>query len=144
MPPIVPATPRESSPCGVFAIESARIAWEIPGASRSSTERVASGVTSRAASPVPPVVRTRSASSASSAIAAAICSRLVGHEPALDLVAVRPQELLEGVAASVLRLAPRDTVGDGQHRCPQTSTLVFSISVTSVITIPLSIAFAMS
>jgi len=37
----------------------------IPGASRSSTARVASGVTSRSLSPVPPVVSTRSAASAS-------------------------------------------------------------------------------
>ena len=32
-----PATPRESRPCGVFAIESARSASAIPGASRSRT-----------------------------------------------------------------------------------------------------------
>ena len=44
-------TAREQWAWGVFAIESARIASAIPGASRSSTERVASGVTSRGATP---------------------------------------------------------------------------------------------
>ena len=37
------AAPRERRPCGVFAIESARRACAMPGASRSSTSRVASG-----------------------------------------------------------------------------------------------------
>ena len=50
--PIVPATPRESRPFGLAArVDSAR-----PGASRSTTDRVASGVRSRGANPVPPVV----------------------------------------------------------------------------------------
>ena len=65
-------------PCGVLAIESARSACAIPGASRSNTSRVASGVTSRGASPVPPVVRTNRAEAASSRIAAAIWSRSSG------------------------------------------------------------------
>jgi hypothetical protein len=33
-----PATPRESSACGVFAASRARIASAMPGASRSSTD----------------------------------------------------------------------------------------------------------
>src|SRR5690349_23966578 len=76
--PATPAVPRESKPCGVFAIESARSACAIPGASRSSTSRVASGVTSRGARPVPPVVRTRRDEAASALIAAAISSRSSG------------------------------------------------------------------
>jgi hypothetical protein len=76
--PRTPAAPRERRPCGVFAIESARNACAIPGASRSSTSRVASGVTSRGASPVPPVVRTSRADRASSRTAAAISTRSSG------------------------------------------------------------------
>src|SRR5690606_6815538 len=45
---------------GVDAVPCARIASATPGASRSITVRVASGVTSRALKPVPPVVMTRS------------------------------------------------------------------------------------
>ena len=57
-PPTVPATPRESIPCGVFSSDFARRASAIPGTSRSITRRVASGVRSFGESPVPPVVRT--------------------------------------------------------------------------------------
>ena len=76
--PRTPASPRESRACGVFASESARSASAIPGATRSSTSAVASGVTSRGPRPVPPVVSTTAASSASSAIASAIASRSSG------------------------------------------------------------------
>jgi len=76
--PTTPAAPRERRPCGVFAIESARSACAMPGASRSTTSRVASGVTSRGARPVPPVVRTRRAEAASSRTAVATCSRSSG------------------------------------------------------------------
>src|SRR5579883_2073745 len=55
--PRTPATPRESMPKGVCFRLSARMASAMPGASRSITARVASGVTSRGARPVPPVVR---------------------------------------------------------------------------------------
>ena len=64
-----------------------------PGTSRSSTDSVASGVTSRGARPVPPVVSTRLRRAASSRSAAAICVALVGHDPTLDLVALRLQQL---------------------------------------------------
>ena len=70
-----PAMPRESSACGVRAMASARTASARPGVSRSTTDRVASGVTSRGANPVPPVVRTTATpESASSRIADAIRS----------------------------------------------------------------------
>ncbi len=50
------ATPREIIAIGVTFNDSARIASAIPGASRSITFDVASGVLSRGPSPVPPVV----------------------------------------------------------------------------------------
>ena len=56
----MPETPRESIACGVLVMEAARIASSSPGVSRSTTSRVASGVTSRGEKPVPPTVRTRS------------------------------------------------------------------------------------
>ena len=52
----IPETPRESMPIGVCFIDSARIASAMPGASRSITALVASGVTSSGVKPVPPVV----------------------------------------------------------------------------------------
>src|SRR5688572_21680361 len=76
--PRSPAMPRESKPCGVFAIASARIASGIPGTRLSITEAVASGVTSRGATPVPPVVSTSDASAASALIARAISSTSSG------------------------------------------------------------------
>ena len=84
--PRSPLTARESIACGVLASEPARIASAKPGAGRSSTSSVASGVTSRAVKPVPPVVRTRlaSVSSAKRVSSAAICVALVGHDGALD------------------------------------------------------------
>ena len=69
---------------------------------------------------------------------------LVRHEPPDHLEAVGDQQLLERVAAPVLRLAARDAVGDGEDPGPHTSSFVFSTSVISVIIMPLSIAFAMS
>ena len=51
----MPATPRESRPSGL----TSRIASARPGASRSSTARVPSGVRSLGPNPVPPVVTTR-------------------------------------------------------------------------------------
>src|SRR5262249_45450864 len=73
-----PASPRESRACGVRSRASARIASATPGASRSSTAAVASGVTSRGANPVPPVVSTTLAMSASWQIAAPIVSLSAG------------------------------------------------------------------
>ena len=56
--PRMPATPRESIQWRVWGREASRIASAIPGTSRSITSPVASGVTSRGATPVPPVVST--------------------------------------------------------------------------------------
>ncbi|MNL89676.1 hypothetical protein D3C87_2201480 [compost metagenome] len=57
----MPETALDSIALRVFCIEVIRIASAKPGATRSMTFSVASGVTSRAASPVPPVVRIKSA-----------------------------------------------------------------------------------
>ncbi len=55
--PRVPATPRERTAKGVSRRPSARMRSGSPSSRRSQTRRVASGVTSRTVSPVPPVVR---------------------------------------------------------------------------------------
>jgi hypothetical protein len=60
-----PHTDRDSAPSGVIFTLSALINSANPGASRSITSRVASGVTSRGPSPVPPVVKIRFAAPAS-------------------------------------------------------------------------------
>ena len=136
-----PATPRESRPCGVFAIESARSACAIPGASRSSTVRVASGVTSRGAIPVPPVVSTSAARAGELLDRRGDLARLVGDDAPRDVVPVGSEQLRERVAARVLGLAARHAVGHGEHR--RVHCFVFSTSSTSNV-ICLSIAFAMS
>ena len=89
----------------------------MPGASLSSTARVASGVTSRGVRPVPPVVRMRSARSASAqaARAAAIADGLVGDEGAVgeDEVVLRGPGG-DGVARGIGPLAAVAGVGDGE------------------------------
>ena len=45
---------------GVLASEARRIASSRPGVGRSTTSRIASGVTSRGEKPVPPTASTRS------------------------------------------------------------------------------------
>lgn len=62
VPPRMPAVSRERQACGVMAIDAARMASGMPGAMRSHTAAVASGVTSRGEKPVPPVVRTSATS----------------------------------------------------------------------------------
>jgi len=56
----MPATAREMMALAVFLRLSMRITSPKPGSSRSTTRSVASGVTSRGETPVPPVVRIRS------------------------------------------------------------------------------------
>ena len=58
----IPETPLESIACGVYLSDSARIASEIPGISLSKIDFVTSGVMSRGAHPVPPVVSIKSTS----------------------------------------------------------------------------------
>jgi hypothetical protein len=70
---------------------------------------------------------------------------LVGNDPALDLVALGPQELVERVSAAVLARTCHDAVRHRQHsRLQLTRSFVFSTSRTSAIRISLSTAFAMS
>src|SRR5437660_2238033 len=67
--PHTPHTPRLSRAKGVFFSPSRRIRSATPSSILPQTERVASGVTSRAEIPVPPVVTTSRAFRASSTIA---------------------------------------------------------------------------
>ena len=57
VPFATPATPRERIAAGVWERPSIRMASGIPGISRSKSGAVASGVTSRELSPVPPAVK---------------------------------------------------------------------------------------
>src|ERR1043165_4287831 len=59
--PQTPHKPRLNTANGVFFSPSRRIRSEIPSSIRPQTERVASGVTSRAEMPVPPVLTTNRA-----------------------------------------------------------------------------------
>ena len=61
----MPAAARESMARGVIWRDCHRMASAMPGAGRSTTDRVASGVRSVGEKPVPPVVRIRSARSSS-------------------------------------------------------------------------------
>ena len=62
----------------------------------------------------------------------------------VDLVTLSRKEPDEKLAAPVLALTGRDSVRDRQDGGPQTGSLVFSTSVTSLTDIFESIAFAMS
>ena len=78
--PRIPAIARETIASGDDAAVATRAASGMPGTWRSITRRVASGVTSRGATPLPPVVSTRSTFSVSaiSASVLAIISRSSG------------------------------------------------------------------
>ncbi len=68
--PRMPATSRERQERSVMAREAARMASGMPGAMRSQTAVVASGVTSRSENPVPPVVSTSATSWATTSLSA--------------------------------------------------------------------------
>ena len=70
--------------------------------------------------------------------------RLVGDDAALHREALALEQLGERVAAAILARPVVDAVRDRQHGGVHTGSFVFSTSVTSVIVIALSIAFAMS
>ena len=76
--PKLAQTPRESAAKGVCFIPACRITSPTPSMMRSQTARVASGVTSRAAMPVPPVVTIKRASPESSRSVEAIRSMSSG------------------------------------------------------------------
>jgi hypothetical protein len=95
--PRIPATPRESIQLTVWPLDARRIASAIPGTSRSITARVASGVTSRGATPVPPVVSTSAAVDVAPLAQPLLdLCPLVGDDlTRRDLTADRARELLE-------------------------------------------------
>ena len=121
--PRVPATPRDSMPKPRPSPSLARrIASAIPGASRSITARVPSGVRSRGPNPVPPVVTTRPAKPSAQLARA---RRRPSSTPSAvtrcvdDLVARGGQLLDERAPALVVARAVGDAVGDGEHLGPQ-------------------------
>ena len=90
---------------------SARIASAIPGASRSSTGRVASGVTSRGVNPVPPVVSTSELRAGQVDDRVRDLVGLVRDDAPLDVESLAREQLGERVAAPVLARAR-----DGRRR----------------------------
>ena len=141
--PTVPAMPRERTPCG--GARSRR-----PGSPRRSRaprargrRAVASGVTSRGATPVPPVVSTSRASSASSRSAAAIASRSSGTTRRDDVVALGSPAAPRACRRSRPR-ARRATPSETVSTAALIGSFVFSSSRISSTTISASIAFAMS
>ena len=115
--PRIPATPRDSRPSGLIR----RIASASPGASRSMTCRVPSGVWSRGANPVPPVVTTRPAKPSVSSVRAAATAAApsVGDAVLDDLEPGRGQLLDERPTAGVVAGAVGHAVADRQHLGPQ-------------------------
>ncbi len=76
--PTLPTTARDNAAIGVWVRPAVRISSANPGASRSTTAFVASGVTSRGPNPVPPVVTTSPWTAASSRNARSISARSSG------------------------------------------------------------------
>ena len=105
--------------------------------------RVASGVTSRGASPVPPVVSTTAARCCEVVDRGRDLVGLVRDDATLDVVAVAAQELLEQVAAPVLA-SPRETRSETVSTAAFTRLLRLLEQLDLENVIPLSIAFAMS
>ena len=94
------------------AAPSRRRCSAIPGASRSITSSVASGVTSRAARPVPPVVTTSAAAAAASRSAVAIASRssATTRGPATERPASRSSRQASGPERSSRRPAAAESL----------------------------------
>ena len=142
---VAPAKARDAGTAARAAFARARPPDRLGDAraSRSTTLGVASGVTSRGAKPVPPVVSTSDAASASP------------REPPRSRPSsgtTRPHHLepssrrssSSDVAARVLAHTGVHAVGHGQHRRSHAGSFVFSTRRTSSIAIALSTAFAMS
>ena len=149
----VPETPRESAPCGVCRSASARRASSMPGLSRSSVARAASGVTSRGAKPgaaggehdVGHVLVAEPGEAGGDLVA------LVGqHAAPGDLVARGQRALLEHLARAILARAVVHAVGDREHGDPHGRTQwpdlppSFSSSTTDSICPAASMPFVMS
>ena len=142
--PCTPATPRESSACGVFVERVGADRLRDPGrlAVDHRARRLGRDVPRRHAGAAGGEHERRGPGELDDRLGD--LPRLVGNDPALDLVAVGGEQLREQVAARVLPRAGDDAVGDRQHGRLHASSFVFSTSVTSAMTISLSIAFAMS
>ena len=107
----ITATWRERIAVGTNARLTCRICSPNPGITLSPTASVASGVTSRAAGPVPPVVSTRSQPSAStsSASVASICGCSSGISRSThvhSLASARPSQSLSAGMPSSLYTPP--------------------------------------
>ena len=113
------ATPRDRSANGVDARPAARIASASPGASRSITARVASGVTSRTAKPVPPVVTIRAT------------SRCVLAQSALDLRTLVGDDARRHLEPGAVRAAPTPQVRT-RRRVRRASTPSLTVTTTAV------------
>ena len=116
--PLRPATPRESQAKGLRSAPRARMASARPGASRSMTRRVASGVRSRGPMPVPPAVRIRAAPSRPSSPGERQYCSLRRERVAVSTFARGPvlaQQRDNGWACSVGGEALGAAVGDGEN-----------------------------
>ena len=113
--PRVPQTARLNGDIGVRFNPSLRITSGIPGISRSQMASVASGVTSRFATPVPPVVTTSVARSDVRRNAARSAAHHRARSLAHDLEPGFSQDLRHCRAREVLALAAMRTVADGDH-----------------------------
>ncbi len=116
--PRSPATPRESHEKGLLSAPRDRMASARPGAWRSSTRSVASGVRSRGLMPVPPAVRI------SAAPFLLHCSKLrgnsffvVGNEGGFNSCTgpVLAEQLDNRRACGIGHQALRATVGNGKY-----------------------------
>ena len=116
-PADAPATARERAAIGVFASPAARISSASPGASRSITARVASGVTSRGPNPVPPVVTMSAWVPASSRRIASIRPDRRGPVRGCHVEAGLAQDPLGDLPGLVRARAVADAVGDREHGC---------------------------
>mmetsp|Transcript_18803 Transcript_18803/g.48964 ORF Transcript_18803/g.48964 Transcript_18803/m.48964 type:complete len:223 (-) Transcript_18803:471-1139(-) len=118
--PRMPAICRDRTAVGTYRRDMARIASPMPGSSFSMTRRVASGVTSRLAGPVPPVVMTR-------------------PQPSSSIRARMASAIAPSSSATVLRVArhsdctrePRTLQTSGPPRSVYSPRLARSLTVTT-------------
>ena len=115
---LVPAMPRESHAIGFFSAPFARIASAIPGASRSMTLRVASGVRSRGPRPVPPTVRIRWILRSAHSVSRAPMRSGSSGTSAVSISAsghALPQQSDHGGARGILCLAARASIRNSEN-----------------------------
>ena len=131
--PRIPATARDSMACGVILSDSARMTSARPGASRSITDRVASGVTSRGAKPVPPVVSITSKSPR--AHHSVSFEEIIPGNQARSRSVIRSSRGHAGAPPGRVHLGPRvrrgRTVGYGENSKAQVHTKSFEYTTSS-------------